>query len=78
MHFTEHSINEVFIGFLGHILADLNSLGLNSSCSFSLEVDHLSLGPSRKNLQKEKADPLPTLAGKEAAIMLVETYIVWP
>ena len=78
MHFTEHSINEVFIGFLEHILTDLNSLGLNSSCSFSLEVDHLSLGPSRKNLQKEKADPLPTLAGKEAAIMLVETYRVWP
>ena len=76
MHFTEHSINEVFIGFLGHILVDLNSLGLNSSCSFILEVHHLSLGPSRKNLQKEESDPLPTLVGKETAITLVEMYTV--
>lgn len=64
--------------FLEHILADLNSLGLNSSCSFILEVDHFSLGPSRKNLQKEESDPLPTLAGEETAIMLVEIYRVWP
>lgn len=67
-----------FIVFLEHTLADLNSLGLNSSCSFILEVDHLSLGPSRKNLQKEESDPLPTLVGEETDIMLVEMYRVWP
>ena len=77
MHFMELSINEFYCVFRTHSCRP-EFPRFKFILFLYFGVDHLSLGPSRKNLQKEESDPLPTLVGEETDIMLVEMYRVWP